>query len=249
MKLVKSTIDDRLRQSTQSKFNDSSSTSTNDRSDLLSHFIATHAAHPDLMTKEQVTISAAGNFIAGGLSPAATFNELCYYLATTPEAQEKLHAELSAAQCSYPAPFDQVKAIPYLEGIVREAYRLHSSSSATLQRVTGPSGLTLPNGCRLPPGIYVGCPAGTVNRDKGVFGADAEVYNPARWMKGYGEGDAEYEERRKVMERTDLSFGQGSRSCIGKSVAQMEIFKVVAALVGMFKVRSRTSLLGFDAVC
>ncbi|KAL3484492.1 cytochrome P450 [Aspergillus germanicus] len=235
MKLVKSTIDDRLRQSTQSKLNDGSSTRTNDRPDLLSHFIATHAVHPDLMTREQVTISAAGNFIAGGLSPAATFNKLCYYLATTPEAQEKLHAELSDAQCLYLAPFDQVKAIPYLEGIVREAYRLHTSSSATLQRVTGPSGLVLPNGCTLPSGIYVGCPAGTVNRDKGVFGADAEVYNPARWMKGSDEDDAEYEERRKVMERTDLSFGQGFRSCIGKSVAQMEIFKVVAALVGMFK--------------
>ncbi|KAJ0425453.1 cytochrome P450 [Aspergillus carlsbadensis] len=232
MKLVKSTIEDRFRQSTEAKAN---SRSGSDRPDLLSHFVATHDVHPGLMTKEQVAISAGGNFIAGGLSPAATFNELCYYLATTPEAQEKLHTELSDAQCSYPAPFDQVKAIPYLDGIVREAYRLHSSSSATLQRVTGPSGLTLPNGCRLPPGVYVGCSVGTVNRDKGVFGADAEIYNPARWIKGSGEDEAEYEERRKAMERTDLSFGQGSRSCIGKSIAQMEISKVVAALVGMFK--------------
>lgn len=57
-------------------------------------------------------------------------------------------------------------------------------------------------------------------------------------MERRDENRESYEERQKVMDRVDLSFGQGSRSCIGKSVAMLELFKVVATLMGQFQVSS-----------
>ncbi|OAL36511.1 hypothetical protein AYO20_04127 [Fonsecaea nubica] len=205
------------------------------RPDLLSHFVATHATYPERMTKAHVALSTAGNMVAGGLSPANTLDELCRYLVNHPNSQERLFNELREAQCAMPAKFDEVKNLPYLEGVVREAYRMHQSTSTNLQRVAGPSGLTLPNGCHLPAGTCVGCPAGAINQDMRAFGADAHVYNPERWMQGKMETTESWESRRKLMDKTELSFGQGSRSCIGKSVASLEIFKVVATLVGQFK--------------
>lgn len=206
------------------------------RPDLLSHFVASHSAYPGVMTDHQVLISASGNFIAGGLSPSSTFNELCYYLATHPICQERLFRELKEAKCSFPAGFDEVKHLPYLEGVIREAYRLHNSTSVNLQRVTGPAGIVLPDGTTLPGSVNIGCPAGTINRDTAIFGPDAEDYNPERWMQGEGEAYEAYEERRKLMDRSELSFGQGSRTCIGKNIVALEIFKVLATLVGLFKV-------------
>ena len=206
------------------------------RPDLLSHFIATHGAQPDLMTVKQVAISTSGNLIAGGLSPGKTFDELCRYLVTHPDAQEKLHEELAQAKCSYPAAFDDVKNLPYLEGVIKEALRLHSSASFNLQRVTGPAGLVLPGGVDIPGNTKIGCPALCINGDPRTFGPDADVYNPERWMQGKNETVETYEERRKLMERTDMSFGQGSRSCIGKSLFALEVYKAAATLVGLFKV-------------
>jgi len=209
------------------------------RSDLLSHFAATHGTYPELMTAKQVAISTSGNMIAGGLSPAAAFDSLCRYLAAHPESQDKLYAELRKAQCTFPAAFDRIQHLPYLEGIIREAYRMHSSTSFNLQRVTGPSGLDLPNGCHIPARTNVGCPAGTINQDRRVFGFDADVYKPERWMQGKDESDEAYEERRKLMDRTELSFGHGSRTCIGKNIVALEMFKVVATLMGQFKVSTK----------
>lgn len=142
-------------------------------------------------------IFVSGNFIAAGLSLAATFNELCYFLATHPDSQDTLFTELQQAGCAYPAvpAFHKLKDIPYWEGVVREAYRLHSSAPGALQRVTNPDGLVLSDGCSLPGSVYVGCPAGTINRDSTTFGLDADEYNPEGWMQRKNESTKSYYER------------------------------------------------------
>lgn len=206
------------------------------RPDLLSHFVATHYSKNELMDLPQVMVSTAGNFIAGGLSPASTFDVLCQFLANHVKAQDKIYEELKEANCSVPALYDEVKDLPYLEGVVREAYRLHQSASPNLQRVTGPSGLTLPNGTHIPAGVQIGCPAGAVNQDPRAFGKDADTYKPERWMQGPGETFESWQERRRVMDRSELAFGHGSRTCIGKSLTALEIFKVVATLMAQFRV-------------
>ncbi len=204
------------------------------RPDLLSHFVATHLRY-DLMDYNQVANSTSGNLIAGGLSPGSTFNSLCRYLATHPKSQDRLYRELLEAHVTLPAAFDKVNKLPYLEGVVREAYRLHTSSSFSLERVTGPAGLDLPQGTHIPPGVKIGCPSQTINQDSTVFGADGDQYKPERWMQREDEAFEHWDDRRKVMERTELTFGQGSRTCIGKSIAALEIFKVVATLMAQFK--------------
>ena len=207
-----------------------------ERPDLLSHFVATHNAQPRLMDEHQVKISASGNLIAGALSPGSTFDCLFRFLLAEPEAQAKLYSELQSADTSTPVQFDEVKDLPYLKGVIREAERLHQSSSFNLQRVVGPEGLKLPNGVFLPPKANVGCPAQATNQDTRVFGADASIYRPERWMRQKGEDEQMYEERIKLMDRVDLSFGQGSRTCIGKSIFRLEVFKALATLTVRFKV-------------
>ena len=193
------------------------------RPDLLSHFVATHKANPQLMDHKQVMITTSGNLIAGGLSPGRSFDTLCRYLATHPESQDNLYHELRQAQITLPAGYDQVKNLPYLEGTIREAYRLHSSTSFNLQRVTGPNGLDLPNGMHIPPNTDIGSPAGAINQDARVLGPDGDQYIPERWIQRKDETTEAYLGRRKLIEQTDLTFGQGSRNCIGK-VNSQEIY-------------------------
>lgn len=210
------------------------------RPDLLSHFVATHAEYPSLMDPQQVAIFASGNMAAGGLSPGKTFDNLCRYLATHPESQDRLNAEIQAAQCpsSSPVSYDQARSLPYLEGTIREGFRFNNAAVTNLQRVTGEGGLTLPNGCHVPPNTNIGCPGSAINQDPRVFGADADLFRPERWMQGEAETHEAYLDRRRVMEKSDMTFGHGSRSCIGRNIAALEFFKAVATLMAQFKVRS-----------
>ena len=45
-----------------------------------------------------------------------------------------------------------------------------------------------------------------------------------------------YLERRKLMNKSDLTFGHGSRSCVGKNIAELELYKAVATLIAQFTV-------------
>ena len=86
--------------------------------------------------------------------------------------------------------------------------RLHPSVGLTMPRVV-PAGGTTISGFYFPEGFRVGINGAVVQYDTDVFGPDAEVFRPERWL----EGDS------ARMEKTMLVFGAGGRTCIGKNVS------------------------------
>lgn len=65
-----------------------------------------------------------------------------------------------------------------------------------------------------------------INRDKSVFGDDAEDFRPERWLD---------ERKKHDMHRFFFSFGAGSRTCIGKNIAMLEMSKVLPTLLLHFE--------------
>jgi cytochrome P450 len=137
-----------------------------------------------------------------------------------------------------PAALELAFKMPYLEAIILESYRTFGSPSNKLERVVSAHGMTLPNGVRLPPGTVVAMNGPSLNKRTDYFGANAGEYNPLRWMRGPQESEEGFRERRAKMDRASLTFGHGSRSCIGKNVVQLEVYNIWATLVRLYKVRS-----------
>ena len=71
----------------------------------------------------------------------------------------------------------------------------------------------------MPAGCEIGANPWVANRDKGVFGDDANVFWPERWLE-----DAE---REREMEKYFFSWGYGTRGCLGKNDARMESYKAI----------------------
>ena len=135
-----------------------------------------------------------------------------------------------------PAALELALKMPYLEAVILESYRTFGSPSNNLERIVSDHGMVLPNGVRLPPGTVVAMNGPSLNKRTDYFGADAGEYNPSRWMCGAEETEEAFKERRARMDRASLTFGHGSRSCIGKNVVQLEVYKIWATLVRLYKV-------------
>ncbi|KIM95857.1 hypothetical protein OIDMADRAFT_132823 [Oidiodendron maius Zn] len=203
--------------------------------DLLAHFASAQERYPDVMTPRQIAILCGSNLFAGSQSPSYVFDKIFNFLTTNPSAQKTLHAELSKAQCIYPVSWQQIRSLPYLDGVIREAYRLHNIGFFVLERITPIGGLELPSGHYIPAGVRVGTPSGAPGFRQSVYGSDVTEFMPERWVQRPGESEDAYINRKKRMEQSNLTFGYGSRACIGKNIANMTIYKVVATIVGLFE--------------
>ncbi|PBP18060.1 cytochrome P450-like protein [Diplocarpon rosae] len=66
---------------------------------------------------------------------------------------------------------------------------------------------------------------------------DADVFRPERWLCQAGEETEAEEKRIKEMGSTMLQFGMGSRTCIGKNISLLEMYKVVPSLLRRFEIK------------
>ena len=117
--------------------------------------------------------------------------------------QQKLQRELDEALGNDDDPvstFEQVKRLPYLEAVINEGLRLHSTSGIGLPRVVPEGGLTV-CGRFFPEGTVLSVPSYTIHRDKEVWGEDADAFRPERW----------FERDEKAIQKTFNPFSFGPR--------------------------------------
>lgn len=128
-----------------------------------------------------------------------------------------------------------------LEAVAREAMRMHPGVCMLLERYVPPSGLTLPDGSFVPPNTAVGINPYVAGRNQSIWGEDADTFRPERWLRGEAPGPKDeteeaYRKRLRLFNASDLTFGGGSRVCIGRNLANMEVYKIVATLVGRYEI-------------
>ncbi|KAI1085995.1 cytochrome P450 [Rostrohypoxylon terebratum] len=208
----------------------SKNSQTNDR-DFLSRFLAALDKDPSIPSWA-LPAWTSSNIIAGSDTTAIFLRTMFYQLLTHPLSLEKLRAELDAAadsgNLSKIATWKQSIALPYLDACFKEAGRIHPPFGLHLERVVSEAGLEV-CGKTLPAGTIVGMNAWVVHRDPEVFGPDADDWRPERWL----EGD---EARIKRMDASLLTFGAGHRTCLGKHISYLEIFKLVPTLLQAYDI-------------
>ena len=120
---------------------------------------------------------AVSMIVAGSEPEASTLVFLFYYLAKFAEKQTKLRLELEAA--SFPTDARALQSLPFLNGCINEALRLHPPLPSGCLRITPSEGLHV-DGKRIPGGCTVLTPAYSLGRLESCF-EDAQQYVPERW--------------------------------------------------------------------
>lgn len=120
---------------------------------------------------------------------------------SNPKVYEKIVAEIQEGEQTL---------LPYFEACIQEALRLHSPVNWLLPREVGPEGLEI-GGYFLPPGTTVGASPWVSQQESVVFGEDANVFRPERWMEAS-------KEQAYLMDKCLLAWGSGSRICPGRHI-------------------------------
>ena len=167
-------------------------------------------------TSPPVCIVLTACRFAGSDTTAIALRAIVYYLLKNPACYAKFRKELDEAEAkglfSESVTYAQARQLPYFQAVLSEALRICPSVSLCMPRYTPKGGATI-CGEYFPEGVQVGMNAHVVHRDKQIFGADADQFNPDRWL--------ESEARNKEMEKYSLTFGAGSRTCVGKNISLM----------------------------
>lgn len=210
--------------------------------DFLDKFIEAKKADPDNVDDGQIISWLMVNMIAGADTTAITIRSAIYYSLRNPRVWARLTEEIQASTLDAPPAYKDAKALPYVEAVVREALRVLPGVSMTMERYVPKGGFTLPNGDYLPEGTVVGMNPYITGRNKSVYGEDAEEFRPERWLRdeAAGESEAAFQVRLIRMNKADLSFGAGSRVCIGKHIGLFQTYKILVTLISKYDIELAT---------
>lgn len=183
------------------------------------------------------------NIFAGHETTAIQLTYMCYELSRPANTgrQARLRKELvdafgvSKLVDDVISDFEAVDKLPYLEALMQENSRVHTSIPGSEPRVTDKPYLVKIDdiSVELPVGTQVSCQPYSMHRVESVFG-DADLWIPERWLQNDNETDFAYKARMTNMQRYMMPFGKGIRMCLGMNVAVIEMKLALANLYWKF---------------
>ncbi|KAI6778287.1 Pisatin demethylase-like protein [Emericellopsis cladophorae] len=194
------------------------------RTDIAADLVQLHQDRPEF-TEAYLRKMTMTNFGAGHETMASTLTSLMTVLGEHPEIQQQLADELRQLN-RYPS-YNQADRTPILHAVLKESRRLYPVVSMALPRVVPASGARL-HGYDIPAGTTVGCNPVALHRNPDVCGPDPASFEPSRWL-----GD---EQRAKTMDMYSLGWGGGARSCPGRHLAEMMVWKMAVVLIREFEI-------------
>lgn len=136
-----------------------------------------------------------------------------------------------ADDCRSPS-FDVISssALPYTFAVFNETIRLYPPVPVELKECTQDS--TFPDGTWLPKAAVVMWAPWSIGRSKRIWGCDADLFRPERWLIKNGNGNT------CLLSKTAYEFpvfNGGPRSCLGKRMAELLALCVIVSLTRRYK--------------
>lgn len=157
--------------------------------------------------------------IAGRDTSAQALSWAIYCLSEHPEVEALARCEIIDV-CGVRGPvYEDMNRLPYLDAVIREALRLYPSVPVDIKVArhddTWPDGTFVPRGANVVYDIY------NMGRSCSIWGEDAEVFRPARWLESNEpRGNYEYP-----------VFNAGPRECLGRRLAMVKMKTCLAMIL------------------
>ncbi|KAJ8012347.1 hypothetical protein DPEC_G00041760 [Dallia pectoralis] len=191
----------------------------------------THLLVSEQMSVTEILGSITELLLAGVDTTSNTISWSLYHMAMEPEIQEKLFQEVISICPGKQVPTsDDITRMPWLKAVVKETLRMYPV-------VPGNARINVENEIIVGEHLF---PKNTlfhlchyaVSYDKNVF-QRPQAFLPERWLRE-GRGEA-----KKIQHPFgSVPFGFGVRACLGRRVAELEMYLLLSRLIKRYEVRA-----------
>ena len=186
--------------------------------ELLNSNLPQSEITPKRLLSEGITV-----VMAGTATSAHYLKTTAYHILANPSVLHRLNTELKTCMAN-PAelpPFNTLNNLPYLNAVVNEGFRLSHGVITRLQRIAPTENLQVPNtSFVIPAGTPISMSSWLIHLNPELF-PEPDNFRPERWLEPGAENLKKYL----------VNFSRGSRICLGKDLARVEIVYTLALLV------------------
>ncbi|KAL4887211.1 cytochrome P450 [Aspergillus karnatakaensis] len=174
----------------------------------------------------EIVVNDSLNYVIAGMDTTSyTLAFATYYILSSKDVRDKLGQELEDA-----APFirtcidlRKIERLPYVTAIIKEALRISVAAPGGLPRLVPKQGLRVGN-TFIPGGTVIFFSHRTVQMSANIFPKPDE-FIPERWLGRKGQ----------ELEKWNVAFSKGPRSCIGINLAYLEMYASIAYMFSRFE--------------
>ncbi|CAO3609763.1 unnamed protein product [Mucor hiemalis] len=199
--------------------------------DLLSRFMDARNAQGELLNNDELRDIVLNFVIAGRDTTAQALSWTFYMLLCHPRVEEKLLEEIEASITDdvlhdSAALYEVIKDMKYAHAVFYEVLRHYPS--VPLNQKYALNDDIWPDGTHIKKGDYIlWCPYAQGRCEK-VWGADAKIFKPERWINEQGE-------LKRESQGQWPAFHAGPRVCLGQNLATLEALVAIVFLVKRYK--------------
>lgn len=173
---------------------------------------------------EDVVAIMTDFLVAGVDTTSNSLYYLLYELGMNPHIQSRLFNEIQTViGDDKEVTSDHIEKMKYLKCVFKESMRLHSTVPANARILS--QDITIDN-YQIPKDTIMLFANSHITRSERYF-KNAKVFDPSRWESSSGQCMHPY---------AALPFGHGVRMCIGRRVAEQEIYLTLIKLVQAFRI-------------
>ncbi|KAI0777502.1 cytochrome P450 [Trametes elegans] len=203
----------------------------------------TAATVQDQLPDDQLTSQVSTLLFAATDTTSNVLSRILHTLCERPDLQTKLRQEIVAARDGDDLTFEGLHALPFLDAVCKETLRCFTPAPTAhrlayqdvvlpfSQPIRATDGSHL-DSILVPKGSVMVISTSACNRNKALWGEDADEFKPERWLGGLP----------RAVEETPIpgvysnlmSFLGGGRACIGFQFALLEMKVVLSLLLSHF---------------
>ncbi|XP_029968579.1 sterol 26-hydroxylase, mitochondrial [Salarias fasciatus] len=183
------------------------------------------------MSTKDIYGSVAELLLAGVDTTSNTLIWALYQLSKNPEVQNRLYEEVSSI-----GPVDRlpsaadVTVLPYLRAVIKETLRMYPVVPTNARIMTEKD--VVIGGYHIPKNTTFLLSHYAISHDKDTF-SDSMQFRPERWLR---------DGRERPHPFGSIPFGFGVRGCVGRRIAELEMYLLLTQLIRRFEIQPDPSM-------